>query len=182
MYSVTATSIVRLAYIVTIDYHNDFSFHSVPSTFLAAIEPPETIICVSLPMIYSFLARVWPCRKSRHSSSPPARTSYLHVYSPSFRRCSDRKRRSFTPLDMSLRDPFDLNKTHGSERMVMVSADKRGWTHRTLGSRTKSIDRDAEFSSGSETVLVESLPKLSNEQSGGIIVLQDFTVSVSQRE
>ncbi|KAI0105714.1 hypothetical protein GGR51DRAFT_560187 [Nemania sp. FL0031] len=180
--SVTATSIVRLAYIVTIDYHNDFSFHSVPSTFLAVLEPPETILCVSLPMIYSFFARIWPNKKGRNASTPHGGPARSHTYGSSFGRRGETQKRSFTPLETTLPDPFELNEMRGTQRQVMVSAEKRGKTHRVLGSRSKSIDRDAESSSGSEAALVESLPSTSTEQIGGIMVSKNFTVSVSQRE
>lgn len=172
----TATSVVRLAYIVTIDYHNDFSFHSVPSTFLAVLEPPETILCVSLPMIYSFLARVWP---SKGPSTPRLGGPQSHTYSSSFARRDDPHKRSFTPLQTALPDPFELSEIHGTQRRVMVSVEKKCKGHRALGSRLKSIDRDGESSGGSEVALAESVPKASTEKGGGIMVSKDFTVSVS---
>ncbi|KAI1186875.1 hypothetical protein F5B17DRAFT_401807 [Nemania serpens] len=179
--SVTATSVVRLAYIVTIDYHNDFSFHSVPSTFLAVLEPPETILCVSLPMIYSFLARVWASRSGRSVSTPRLGPPRSHIYTSSFAHRDDPSKRSFTPLETALPDPFELSEIHGTQRRVMVSAERKSKGHRVLGSRMKSIDRDAESSSGcgSEVALAESLPKASIEKGGGIMVSKDFTVSVS---
>ncbi|KAI1178879.1 hypothetical protein F4777DRAFT_575531 [Nemania sp. FL0916] len=180
--SVTATSIVRLGYIVTINYHDDFSFHSVPSTFLAVLEPPETIICVSLPMIYSLLTRVWSNKKSRHSCSSEAQPPRSNTYTSHFVRHDDAQKRSFTPLEVTMQDPFELNQTQGSHRKVMVSVDRRGRSHRTIGSKNKSIDRDIESNNGSETMLVNSAPRLSNEPSGGIMVSKDFTFSVSQRE
>ncbi|KAI0875285.1 hypothetical protein GGS24DRAFT_301987 [Hypoxylon argillaceum] len=180
--SVTATSIIRLAYILNINYHNDFSFHSVPSTFLAALEPPETILCVSLPMIYSFFARIWPNRKGHNASTPHIGPAHSHTYGSSFVRRGDTQKRSFTPLETTLPDPFELNEMRGTQRQVIVSADKRGRSNRTLGSRKRSLDRDAESSSGSEAALVESVPMASNEQSNGIMVSKNFTVSVSQRE
>ncbi|KAI0448393.1 hypothetical protein F5B21DRAFT_122014 [Xylaria acuta] len=179
--SVTATSIVRLAYIVTINYHDDFSFHSVPSTFLAVLEPPETILCVSLPMLYSFFARVWPGKNSRNASTPNAGLPHSYTYGSSFARRVDPQKRNFTPLETALPDPFELNEMHGSHRQVMVSADGKHRVNRTMGSRTKSIDRDAESSSGSEAALVETVPNGSHEN-GGIMVSKNFTVSVTQRE
>ncbi|KAI1756012.1 hypothetical protein F4782DRAFT_488047 [Xylaria castorea] len=179
--SVTATSIVRLAYILTINYHDDFSFHSVPSTFLAFLEPPETILCVSLPMLYSFFARVWPSKNGRSASTPHAGLPHSHTYGSSFARRVDPQKRSFTPLETTHQDPFELNEMHGSQREVMVSADRNYRVHRTVGSRTKSIDRDAESSSGSEAALVETGSNGSHGN-GGIMVSKDFTVSVTQRE
>ncbi|KAI0487197.1 hypothetical protein F4859DRAFT_525401 [Xylaria cf. heliscus] len=179
--SVTATSIVRLAYIVTINYHDDFSFHSVPSTFLAFLEPPETIICVSLPMLYSFFGRVWPSKNSRDASTPHAGPPHSHTYGSSFARRVDPQKRNFTPLETTLPDPFELNEMHGSRRQVMVSSDGKYKANRALGSRTKSVDRDAESSSGSEAALVEAMPN-GNHESGGIMVSKNFTVSVTQRE
>ncbi|RYC57193.1 hypothetical protein CHU98_g9010 [Xylaria longipes] len=176
--SVTATSIVRLAYIVTINYHDDFSFHSVPSTFLAFLEPPVTIVCVSLPMLYSFFARVWPGKNSRNASTPQAGLPHSHTYGSSFARRVDPQKRNFTPLETTTPDPFELNEMHGSQRQVIVSTDKKYRVNRTVGSRTKSIDRDAESSSGSEAALVETAPN----ESGGIMVSKNFTVSVTQRE
>ncbi|KAI8953309.1 hypothetical protein F4801DRAFT_576484 [Xylaria longipes] len=176
--SVTATSIVRLAYIVTINYHDDFSFHSVPSTFLAFLEPPVTIVCVSLPMLYSFFARVWPSKNSRNASTPQAGLPHSHTYGSSFARRVDPQKRNFTPLETTTPDPFELNEMHGSQRQVIVSTDKKYRVNRTVGSRTKSIDRDAESSSGSEAALVETAPN----ESGGIMVSKNFTVSVTQRE
>ncbi|KAI3327197.1 hypothetical protein HD806DRAFT_386008 [Xylariaceae sp. AK1471] len=180
--SVTATSIVRLAYIVTINYHHDFSFHSVPSTFLAVIEPPETILCVSLPMIYSLWGRVGSSRKGRNTSSPnngPPR-SHSRTYGSSFARRVDPQNRSFNPLETASPDPFELNDMHGNQRQVMVSVDRTTKSSRILRSRTKSIDRDAESSSGSEAALVEPPPNANNQQNGGIMVSKNFTVSVSQ--
>ncbi|KAF2970553.1 hypothetical protein GQX73_g3035 [Xylaria multiplex] len=179
--SVTATSIIRLAYIVTINYHDDFSFHSVPSTFLAFLEPQETILCVSLPMIYSFIAKLWPGNKSRNASTPHAGPPHSHTYGSSFARRVDPQKRNFTPLGSNLPDPFELNEMHGAQREVQVSCERKGRANRTLGTRTKSIDRDAESSSGSETGLVEPISN-SNKQNGGIMVSKNFTVSVTQRE
>ncbi|KAI0856356.1 hypothetical protein F4860DRAFT_416745 [Xylaria cubensis] len=179
--SVTATSIVRLAYIVTINYHDDFSFHSVPSTFLAFLEPPETILCVSLPMLYSLFARIWPSKGSRNASTPHVGLPHSYTYGSSFARRVDPQKRSFTPLETTFQDPFELNEMHGSQREVMVSANRNYKANRTMGSRTKSIDRDADSSSGSETGLVETGPNGSHEN-GGIMVSKDFTVSVTQRE
>jgi hypothetical protein len=69
---------------------------------------------------------------------------------------------------------------HGNQRQVLVSADRTTKSSRILGSRAKSIDRDAESSSGSETALVEPSTNTNNQQNGGIMVSKDFTVSVSQ--
>ncbi|KAJ2979309.1 hypothetical protein NUW58_g7231 [Xylaria curta] len=180
--SVTATSIVRLAYIVTIDYHNDFSFHSVPSTFLAVLEPPVTILCVSLPMLYSFFARIWPGKASRNASTPHTGPPHSHTYGSSFGRRGDAQKRNFTQLEATMPDPFELNDIRGTQRQVLVSSDRKYKSNRMGGSRTKSIDRDAESSSGSEAALVETVPSASSEQSGGIMVSKNFTVSVTQRE
>ncbi|GAP89969.1 putative integral membrane protein [Rosellinia necatrix] len=182
--SVTATSTVRLAYIVTINYHDDFSFHSVPSTFLAALEPPETILCVSLPMLYSFFARVWPGKGggTLTASYPYAGGAHTHTYGSSLARRVDPQKRNFNPLETEIPDPFELSDMNGAQRQVKVSADRRGKGHRTLGSRSKSIDRDADSTSGSETALVEPVQTTGTEQTGGIMVSKNFTVSVSQRE
>ncbi|KAI0435846.1 hypothetical protein F4803DRAFT_544261 [Xylaria telfairii] len=182
--SVTATSIIRLAYIATIDYHNDFSFHSVPPTFLAFLEPPETILCVSLPMLYSFFARVWPGKNSRNASTRHVGPPHSHTYGSSFARRVDPQKRNFTALETTLPDPFELNDMHGSQRQVMVSSVGKYRAKRMGGSRTKSIDKDAESAesiSGSEAALVETMPDGVHE-SGGIIVSKNFTVSVTQRE
>ncbi|TGJ80313.1 hypothetical protein E0Z10_g8459 [Xylaria hypoxylon] len=180
--SVTATSIIRLAYIVTINYHDDFSFHSVPSTFLAFLEPQETILCVSLPMLYSFFAKLWPGSKNRNASTPRAGPAHSHTYGSSFARRVDMQKRNFTPLETNLPDPFELNEMNGTQRQVQVSSDRKGRINRTLGTRTKSIDRDVESSSGSETGLVEPTSNSNSQQSGGIMVSKNFTVSVTQRE
>ncbi|KAI0415761.1 hypothetical protein F5X98DRAFT_210560 [Xylaria grammica] len=180
--SVTVASIVRLAYIVTINYHDDFSFHSVPSTFLAFLEPNVTIICVSLPMIYSFVSKLWPGNKSRNASTPHRGPAHSHTYGSSFARRVDPQKRNFTPLETNLQDPFELNDMHGTQRQVQVSSDRKGRANRSLGTRTKSVDRDAESSSGSETGLVEPVANVDNRQNGGIMVSKNFTVSVTQRE
>ncbi|KAI1349706.1 hypothetical protein F5Y01DRAFT_288364 [Xylaria sp. FL0043] len=174
--SVTATSVVRLAYIVTINYHDDFSFHSVSSTFLAFLEPPLTIICVSLPMLYSYFTKLWPGRRNRNRATPPP---HSHTYGSSFARRVDLQKRNFTQLETTAPDPFELTEVHGTQRQVKVSTDKKGRTHRVLRSMAKSIDRDAESSSGSEAGLVEPLSHGSNQQ-GGIMVSKNFTVSVTQ--
>ncbi|KAI0522123.1 hypothetical protein F5B22DRAFT_592897 [Xylaria bambusicola] len=177
--SVTAASVVRLAYIVTINYHNDFSFHSVPSTFLAFLEPPLTIICVSLPMLYSFLSKVWPGSKGRNASTPHGGPHRSHTYASSFARRVDPGKRNFTPLETTKADPFELNDIpHGTERRVQVST-KNSRGDRMLG---KSIDRDSESTSGSEHALVEPVPYDTSQQMGGIMVSKNFTVSVTQRE
>ncbi|KAI0204318.1 hypothetical protein F4808DRAFT_415499 [Astrocystis sublimbata] len=178
--SVTATSVVRLAYIVTINYHDDFSFHSVSSTFLAFLEPHLTILCVSLPMLYSYFTRIWPGKSTRDDSTPHGGRPHSHTYGSSFGRRIDPQKRNFAPLEATLPDPFELKEVQGT-RQVMVSADRRYKTHRTIGSRTKSIDRDIESSSGSETGLVDNTPN-GGQQNGGIMVSKDFTVSVSQRD
>ncbi|KAI1361212.1 hypothetical protein F5Y08DRAFT_315337 [Xylaria arbuscula] len=178
--SVTAASVIRLAYIVTIDYHNDFSFHSVPSTFLAFLEPPLTIICVSLPMLYSFLSKVWPSSKSRNASTPHGGPHHSHTYgSRSFARHVDPGKRNFTPLETTKADPFELNEIRGTERQVQVSTKNNSRVDRMLG---KSVDRDSESTSGSEHALVDPIPHDSNQQMGGIMVSKNFTVSVTQRE
>ncbi|KAK5627054.1 hypothetical protein RRF57_002769 [Xylaria bambusicola] len=177
--SVTAASVIRLAYIVTIDYHNDFSFHSVPSTFLAFLEPPLTIICVSLPMLYSFLSKVWPGSKSRNTSTPQGGPHRSHTYGSGFARRVDPGKRNFTPLETTKADPFELNDIpHGTERRVQVST-KNNRGDRILG---KSIDRDTESTSGSEHALVEPISNDTSQQMGGIMVSKNFTVSVTQRE
>ncbi|KAI8627014.1 hypothetical protein F5Y19DRAFT_185416 [Xylariaceae sp. FL1651] len=181
--SVTATSIVRLGYIVTIDYHDDFSFHSVTSTFLAVIEPPETILCVSLPMIYSLWGRIGPGSKKNDGSTPHIRP-HSHTYGSSFGRRGDPQSRNFNPLENNGPDPFELNNMYGSRGQVLVSVDRTAnrdhLKDRALRSTTKSIDRDAESSSGSETALVEETPNANAQPNGGIMVSKDWSVSVSR--
>jgi len=106
--SVTATSIIRLGYIVTIDYHHDFSFRTVPPTFLAAIEPPETIICVSLPMIYSLWTRVGPSKRGKDGSAPHLGGPGTPTHGSSFGRGLDSHKQCFSQLHNNLPDPFEL--------------------------------------------------------------------------
>lgn len=185
--SVTATSIVRLAYIVTINYHDDFSFHSVPSTFLAVLEPPTTILCVCLPMVYSLLARVRNGGRAGTGYTPYAYggASNTHTYGSSFaRRVDASKRRTFNPLETNQPDPFELREMNNTQREVKVSADTSGKGHRVTNSGVKSIDGDAESSSGSEAALVDAVENTGHPQhhAGGIMVSKNFTVSVTQRE
>lgn len=186
-FSVTATSIVRLAYIVTINYHDDFSFHSVPSTFLAVLEPPTTILCVCLPMVYSLLARVRNGGRAGTGYTPYAYggASNTHTYGSSFaRRVDASKRRTFNPLETNQPDPFELREMNNTQREVKVSADTSGKGHRVTNSGVKSIDGDAESSSGSEAALVDAVENTGHPQhhAGGIMVSKNFTVSVTQRE
>ncbi|KAI0975695.1 hypothetical protein F4678DRAFT_418088 [Xylaria arbuscula] len=181
--TVTATSVVRLAYIVTINYHDDFSFHSVPSTFLAFLEPPITILCVSLPMLYSLFTKLFPSNKSQDASTPHGAGGlpHSHTYGSSFGRRVDPHKRKFTELETTLPDPFELKEMRDTQRQIKVSTEKKGRTNRVLRSMAKSMDRDAESSSGSEAGLVEPLSH-GDQQGGGIMVSTNFTVSVTQRE
>jgi hypothetical protein len=66
-----------------------------------------------------------------------------------------------------------------SQQQVLVSADKPVKGHRAFHSVSKSLNRDMESSSGSETALVETPANRSDPQIGGIMVSKDFTVSIS---
>ncbi|KAI0390476.1 hypothetical protein F5Y17DRAFT_471648 [Xylariaceae sp. FL0594] len=176
---VTATSTVRLGYIATIDYHHDFSFRSAVPTFLAAIEPPETIICVSLPMVYSLFARLRVSMRGKGCSTPRLGRGSTQTQRSSLGHGMSSHKRGFTQFHNSSPDPFELAEMQRSQQMVLVSADRPAKTHRPFHSRSKSLNREAESSSGSETALVETPQTGTEPQNGGIMVSKDFTVSVS---
>ncbi|KAI1820083.1 hypothetical protein F4861DRAFT_91649 [Xylaria intraflava] len=173
---VTATSFIRLGYIFTINYHDDFSFHSVPATFLAVLEPPETIISVSLPMIYSLYTRVRASQKSRSGPKPPRLGVNPRPYRSSFGRINTTGH-NFTELEATVPDPFEMTDMDNSQRQVAVSADKKGKSAWTLRTGTTSVD-----SSSGPNAVNEEPPPNPNPQSNGIMVSTDFTVSVSHRQ
>ncbi|KAI2622084.1 hypothetical protein GGS21DRAFT_373567 [Xylaria nigripes] len=180
---VTATSIVRLVLITTIDYHDDFSFHSVPATFLAVLEPPETIFCVSLPMMYSLFSRVRADMIRSRNAKTPRFGRHSHTHSSGFGKRPDLQKHDFAPLETTFPDLFEMNDMESNHRQVMVSADRKGQESRIpMRSRTMSVDRDVDLSKGLDTTIEQSLQYESHQQSGGIMVSTDFTVSVSHRE
>ncbi|CAJ2503488.1 Uu.00g108820.m01.CDS01 [Anthostomella pinea] len=155
-FSVTAVSITRLVYIVTIDYHHDFSFYSVSATFLANLEPLLTILCISLPMIYSLYAKVVPKggRRSSHGSKPVTWT-----FASSLVRRGNPKKRAFNPLETSGPEHFELDQIYSPEKRVRynVSVD-RGWKtdphYQSPISILQSSKPEGDASSGSEAGLV----------------------------
>ncbi|KAI1328192.1 hypothetical protein F5Y16DRAFT_161937 [Xylariaceae sp. FL0255] len=170
--SVTAVSVIRLGYITTINYHNDFSYTSVSATFLANLEPLLTILCVSIPMIYTLAARVLKKEREHKFSSGAIRTpSYSYV-----------KPGKFSQLKGPLPDPFELDNIYGNRREVLISTAGRSKLDRTKDQTiTKSIDREGDSSSGSEASLVEDTRFGSPPPNGGgIMVSTDFKVEVSR--
>ncbi|KAI0149613.1 hypothetical protein GGR57DRAFT_473979 [Xylariaceae sp. FL1272] len=178
--SVTAVSIIRLGYIATINYHDDFSYYSVSATFLADLEPALTILCVSAPMIYTLFARLFKKSGTEVPSSNPHTRSY--TYGSAFGRRVDPTKRNFNQITTTEPDPFEMDNVYSNRREIMISTtDKRSLAGRLKDQlSSKSLDADVEYSSGSEQGLVHEMPRGSPPQNGGIVVSTDFTVSVSR--
>ncbi|KAI5921776.1 hypothetical protein F4810DRAFT_676818 [Camillea tinctor] len=172
----TAVSIARLASIVGINYRNDFSFYSVYATYLADLEPHLTILCVSLPMIYSLYAKfIKPKHKKNNPTSGRVgkRTvgmSLSHRYD---------KKRTFNTIQETEHDPFELEYVCGSRGHVgyNVSVDN-GRPPQVPPAILKSgkATRDVDSSRGSDTALVLDTREGDNIP-GGIIVSRKWSVS-----
>ncbi|KAI0600745.1 hypothetical protein F4775DRAFT_545479 [Biscogniauxia sp. FL1348] len=172
----TAVSITRLATIIGINYRHDFSFYSVSATYLADLEPHLTILCVSLPMIYSLYAKfIKPKHKiNNHASGRVGKRtigmSLSHRYD---------KKRTFNTLKETEHDPFELEYIYGSRRHVgyNVSVDN-GQPLQVPPPTLKPgrVTRDVDTSRGSDTELGLETREGGNISSG-IIVSRKWSVS-----
>ncbi|KAI1631884.1 hypothetical protein F4809DRAFT_630246 [Biscogniauxia mediterranea] len=173
----TAVSITRLAIIVGINYRHDFSFYSVSATYLADLEPHLTILCVSLPMIYSLYAKFIKPKHKRNNNTSGRRVGKRTIGMSLSHRYD--KKRTFNTLQETEHDPFELEYIYGSRGHVGYNVSVDNGRPLQVPSPTMKpgrVARDVGSSRGSDEALVLETREGGNIPSG-IIVSKKWSVS-----
>ncbi|KAI1502005.1 hypothetical protein F5X99DRAFT_170308 [Biscogniauxia marginata] len=150
----TAVSITRLVTITRINYRHDFSFYSVYATYLADLEPHLTILCVSMPMIYSLYAKFLK-PKCKVNNLVGDRAGKRKIKMNLSRRYE--KKRTFNTIEDTEHDPFELENIYCPRRKVgyNVSVDNgRPPQAPPPSMKPGRGTRDMDSSSGSDRALV----------------------------